>query len=164
MLKLNEELVSEPTRLKEHVTNFFTLLFDRSQRNHNGMSYELTGLRRLDEREALGLIKRATNDEVKRAVKGMKRFGNPGPDGIPTAFYQKYREVAGPSITDLVNKALSTKRIPEELLSAFITLILKKESPENAEDFRLITLLNVSLKIIYKVIVNRMRPIMQDII
>lgn len=94
----------------------------------------------------------------------MKRFGSPGPDGVSTAFYQKFWGEVGISLTMMVNLALSTGKAPDQLLLAFITLIPKKERPENARDFRPITLLNVAYKIVSKVHVNRMRPNMQRII
>lgn len=103
-------------------------------------------------------------EEVRKAVFGMKKFGSPGPDGIQVIFYQKYWKVVGPSLTILVNRAISSGRIPYSLLTAFLTLIPKKDMPENAADFRPITLLNVAFKIILKVLVNRMRPIMKKII
>lgn len=54
-------------------------------------------------------------------------------------------------------------KTPNNLLSAFVRLI-PKERPETASDFKPIALLNVSFKVIFKVLVNRLRPIMQIII
>lgn len=48
------------------------------------------------------------------------------------------------------------RRVSENLLLAYITLILKKEKLENAGDFGPIILFNVLLKIISKVDMNRM--------
>lgn len=110
------------------------------------------------------LTRTARIEEVKKAVFGMKKFGSPGSDGIQAIFYQKYWDVVGPSLTNLVNEAIRSGRIPCPLLTTFITLIPKKERPGNASDFRPITLLNMAFKIISKVIVNIMRPIMKNII
>lgn len=65
---------------------------------------------------------------------------------------------------NLVNSTFLLGKVPEHLLPTFISLIMEKEILENVGDFRLITLLNVSLKIISKVFVNCMWPIMQRII
>lgn len=94
----------------------------------------------------------------------MKKFGNPDPNGIQVAFYQEYWEVVKHHITEFVISALLTGIVPPKILEAYITLIPKKDMPEMACDFRRITLLNVVFKIISKVIVNIMRPIMHDLI
>lgn len=102
---------------------------------------------------------------MRKAVTSMKRFGIHGPNSIPASFYQKYWEIGDGVITNLVNSALLTGKVPEVLLmSSFISLIPKKERPKNAHDFRTITILNVSLKIISKVLVNWMWSIMQRVI
>ncbi|XP_019188879.1 PREDICTED: uncharacterized protein LOC109183149 [Ipomoea nil] len=103
-------------------------------------------------------------NEVKKAVFDMKKFGSPGPDGIQAAFIQTFWEEVKRPMTDFVKDALGQCKLPSKVLEAFITLIPKKESPETASDFRPITLLNVSYKILSKVIVNRMRPIMKTLI
>lgn len=67
-------------------------------------------------------------------------------------------------ITNFVNMVFDSGKIPYDVLEAFITLIPKKERPENASDFRLITILNIIYKIVTKVLVNRLRPFMKEFI
>lgn len=70
----------------------------------------------------------------------------------------------GKSLTGLVNSAFSTGKFLVNLLEALVTLILKKEWPKLACEFRPITLLNVVFKVISKVLVNKKRPIMSKLI
>lgn len=72
--------------------------------------------------------------------------------------------MVGNVVINMVNSTLTTGRVPRSILEAFITLILKKDNPENAGDIRLITLLNVVYKIISKVFVNKMRLLMEKLI
>lgn len=109
-------------------------------------------------------MRTATLEEVRRAVFGMKRFGSPGPDGIQAAFYQDYWDTVGRAITKLVNSALSTGMVLWKILDSFISLIPKKDNPENVGDFKPITLLNVIFNVISKVIVNRFRPLMTKLV
>lgn len=162
-LKINGEWVSESKLLGEYVTDHFKCLFGRVDRDDQDMENGWGG-RKIDVREGARLVRVATLDEVRRAVFGMKRFGSPGPDGIQAAFYQDYWDIVGRSVTNLVNNALRTGRVPVKLLNSFIALIPKKDNPEGAGDFRPITLLNVVFKIISKVIVNRLRPIMTKLV
>ncbi|XP_019181390.1 PREDICTED: uncharacterized protein LOC109176414 [Ipomoea nil] len=118
----------------------------------------------LNPTEADCLTRTADTQEVRKAVFGMKRMGNPGPDGIQAAFYQDFWDIVSNPITDLVNQALTTGRVPVGILESFVTLIPKKDNTESAADFRPITLLNVVFKIITKVVVNRLRPLMDKLV
>ena len=59
---------------------------------------------------------------------------------------------------------LNFASLPENLNHTFITLIPKKENPESAADFRPISLCNVSYKIFSKVLANRLKKILLNII
>jgi hypothetical protein len=54
--------------------------------------------------------------------------------------------------------------LAEEVNDTVIILIPKKNNPEELKDFHLISLCNVVFKIISKCLVNRLRPLLQDII
>ncbi|XP_019186423.1 PREDICTED: uncharacterized protein LOC109181124 [Ipomoea nil] len=120
--------------------------------------------RNINNRQAQSLIRYATVEEVRHAVFGMKRFGSPGPDGIQAAFYRHYWDIVGDLVTNFVNSCLISGTVPTGMLEAYMTLIPKKDCPENAGDFRPITLLNVIFKIVSKVLVNRLRPVMKKLV
>jgi hypothetical protein len=54
--------------------------------------------------------------------------------------------------------------MPDEVNETAIVLIPKKNDPEDLKDFRPISLCNVLFKIVSKCLVNRLRPLLQDII
>ena len=54
--------------------------------------------------------------------------------------------------------------MPESLRQAMISLLYKKDDPELLKIWRPISLLNVDYKIITKVLVNRMKPLMSTVI
>ncbi|XP_019184835.1 PREDICTED: uncharacterized protein LOC109179810 [Ipomoea nil] len=120
--------------------------------------------RNINSRQAQSLIRHATVGEVRHAVFGMKRFGSPGPDGIQAAFYRHYWDIVGDSVTNFVISCLISGTVPTGMLEAYMTLIPNKNCPENAGDFKPITLLNVIFKIVSKVLVNRLRPVMKKMV
>lgn len=163
LLKVNGEWISNLDSIRSHVANYFVNLFDKGDtvRETNPI---FTYVRSIMDYQAGMLIRRANMEEVRKVVFNMKRFGSPGPDGIQDVFYQKYWGVVGHSITTMVNEALSFGKVPVGILDAYITLIPKKDCPETAGDFRSITLLNVVFKIISKVLVNRIRPLINNLV
>ena len=85
----------------------------------------------------------------------------PGPDGIPALFYQKYWSTVGSDIWEAVSHFFSTGYIEQEWNHTNICLISKTDRPEEASQFRPISLCNVIYKIISKIISNRLKPILK---
>ena len=54
--------------------------------------------------------------------------------------------------------------MPETLRQAVISLLCKKDDPELLKNWREISLLNVDYKILTKVLVNRLKPLISTIV
>ena len=120
-------------------------------------SYNLLGLSFIHRQE---LDKDFTEKEVKDAVFQLGAWKASGPDGIPALVPQKCWNIMGPTITQATLGFLKSGFILKELNNTFI----KCQSPEKVGDFRPISLCNVAYKIASKVLTNRLKPIMEDII
>lgn len=162
-LRIICEWTSNKQPLIDHISNFFCNLFGRRNNLGNVLEVNYEGPR-IPLNLARNLTRQASVEEVKKSAFGMKRFGSVGPSGIQVVFYQELLEEVKLPITKLVNSTIQTGRIPGKTLEAFITLIPKKDAPESAADFRPITLLNMISKIVSKVMVNRLKPIMAKLI
>ena len=102
--------------------------------------------------------------EVEKAIKDMALLKAPGPDGMPPLFYHTYWSDIGMDITQAVLSCLNSGSLLKSINHTFITLILKVKNPERVYEFRPISLCNVIYKIISKVLANRLKPIINDII
>lgn len=102
--------------------------------------------------------------EIWAAVKDMKAFKAPGPDGFQPLFYQKFWDVGHPNVISLVKDVLEGRDFPEGLNDAFLVLIPKVDAPSKANQFRPIGLCNIVYRIVTKVIVNRLKSILPIII
>ena len=103
-------------------------------------------------------------EEVEVAVKQMKPISAPGPDGMPSLFYQSFWSLIDVDICSAVLDCLNNCKIPLEINSTNITLIPKVKSPKLITDFRPISLCNVVYKIVSKVLANRFRVVLLSII
>lgn len=102
--------------------------------------------------------------EVHRALFSMKPFKAPGPDGLQPVFFQRYWNYTSEAVCNIVRNAFSTGLVPEGLNSTLISLIPKVEHPETFSQFRPISLCNVVFTIITKVLVQRIRPLLNGLI
>lgn len=115
--------------------------------------------------EKLSLL-RATcsSDEVYKAVRDMSPHKAPGPDGFNAGFFQKTWPITAAKVTSMVQHVIEGGELPTRLAEVLLALIPKTEHPESIAQFRHISLCNVTYKIITKVITNRLREVMGDLI
>ena len=88
----------------------------------------------------------------------------PGPDGIPAFFFQEYWAVVKQDIFKATQAFLHLGSLLKALNKTFITLIPKVSVPKEVTLFRPINLCNVTYKIITKIMVNRLKPLMNSLI
>lgn len=88
----------------------------------------------------------------------------PGHDGFPALFYQSYWNIYATEVYNVVTDAFLSCSIPDGLNHTIISLIPKVAGPQNMTQFRPISLCTTVYKVISKIIVARIRPIMQYMI
>lgn len=110
------------------------------------------------------LLQQVTVEEVKQALFQMNPNKAPGPDGMTSGFYQRYWHIVGSDIVDMVRNFYNSGSLLEELKSTNIVLIPKKKCPTMVTDLRPISLCNVLVKIVTKVIANRLKRILDHVI
>lgn len=87
-----------------------------------------------------------------------------GPDALPPIFFQWFWDIVGPAVTDFSLWIFSSGVLPPILNESIICLILKVEAPESLNQFRHISLCNVLVKAISKMLANRLKPLMDKLI
>ncbi|KAH1107204.1 hypothetical protein J1N35_010972 [Gossypium stocksii] len=106
------------------------------------------------------LLKSFMKDEIWSAVKSMAPMKAPRIGGFPALFYQCYWHIAGDEISTYCLEVLDGKIEMAKINQTYLVLIPKVDKPKNISQFRPISLCNVLYKIIAKVLVNSMSPIL----
>ncbi|KAK3198214.1 hypothetical protein Dsin_021629 [Dipteronia sinensis] len=110
------------------------------------------------------LLRDFSAEEVVCALKQMDPLKAPGPDGLPTLFYHKFWDIVGSRIVKTVLDVLNNNMPMGSLWKAVVILIPKVNTLARIGEFRLISLCNVTYKLIAKVMVNRLKLILDQVI
>ena len=88
----------------------------------------------------------------------------PGLDGLPRLFFRHYWPIVGEQVVAAVQSFFHDGWMLKEMNHTFITLIPKVQGACNFNQFRPLSLCNVSYKIISKLLVNKLRLFLTKII
>ena len=89
---------------------------------------------------------------------------SPRPDGMSPFFFQKFWHIVGPDVTMTMLSVLHLGKYLRKMNFTHIVLIRKKNDPQNITEFRPISLGNVVSCIVSKVLANRVKSILPNII
>jgi len=111
------------------------------------------------EDDAEKLFAPVTSGELEGTLKWFKKDKSPGPDGWTIEFYLAFYEILGQDLLKVV-ECRTTGSLYHAINLTFSALIPKSDSPSSFDDYRPISLCNYIYKIIFKIIANRLRPIL----
>lgn len=104
-------------------------------------------------------------DEISKTIYDLKVGKARGPDGLPVEIYNKFIAKLLPPLLDMFSDSFERGILPASLRGALITLLPKPGKPSNkCENLRPISLLNVDLKILCKILARRLERILPEII
>ena len=106
-----------------------------------------------------------TKEECWLAIKHMKDGKSAGCDGLPVEFYKSFFPIIGDAYVQYVNACFRDGKFCPSQRMATITLLCKNpEKPEFLSNWRPISLLNVDYKIVSKVLCNRLKHVVSNIV
>ena len=116
--------------------------------------------------ETAGFEGVVTKWEVSDALKQVGINKSPGQDGLPKEVYLRLAHMSVPILTDMFNYLFAQGAIPGSVTKGVITLLKKggRHVWEGLDDYRPITLLNTELKILARVLANRLQLVISDLI
>jgi hypothetical protein len=166
ILKLRREdgsWAEDPEEMGARTTSFFHQLYTREEDVDPSEIIELF----------IGHVTAEMNDtlcapfsekEISDALFQIGPLKAPGPDGMPSIFFKRFWSTVGDQVTKEVLKVLNGGAIPEDWNNTLVVLIPKTKKPKNLKELRPISLCNVVYKVVAKVITNRLKYILPNII
>ena len=105
------------------------------------------------------LVEPFSVDELEGIVKHMKTDSAPGPDGFNGLFVKKCWHIIKADFIKLCSDFHSGTTSLQSINGSYITLVPKVNSPESVNDFRPISLTNTCLKLVTKLLANRLQKV-----
>ena len=133
---------------------------------HNDQQSKLTryGLRPVSPEVCLPLTDPVTQEELWKAISKGKPHKAPGSDDICLDFYKSAWDVIKTELLQVINHMLANGPIMAQQAQGQVICLPKKAHPKKIDDYRPITLLNADYKILARIIANRLKPLLPDII
>ncbi|XP_022002776.1 uncharacterized protein LOC110900170 [Helianthus annuus] len=120
--------------------------------------------KKLERDVARHMVRPVTPDEVKRAMFSMGSDKAPGPDGFTAGFFKNAWPIVGDEVSKAVIDFFATGKLLRELNHTLIVLIPKTPSPSVVTDYRPIACCNVLYKCISKIVADRIKGVLNDIV
>ena len=177
----NGDILSEPDDVQQEVFSYFQTLFHgrhevapgRPEPFDSGRPFVtnlqaagslLEGLPSLSPDQLAALEEPFELDELAAAVNGAAASKSPGLDGLSYELYKTVLPLVGPSLLAAFNHMLARGELGPSLCAGVVRLLPKVAGVPTAAQLRPITLLNTDYKILTKMFVARLLPVLPDVL
>ena len=162
-MRADGTVTDDPAEMEQLATSFYKNLF--TAEGTSGMDEVLNTVPvKVTPGMNQQLLAPYSPEEVKKALFQMFPTKASGPDGYPAHFFQRHWDLVGNEVTNIVLRILRGEESVEVLNETVLVLIPKVANPNSLSQFRPISLCNVLYKIASKVVSNRLKLILPDII
>ena len=119
---------------------------------------------RIGDMERVWLERKFEREEILQVVSDLEGDKAPGPDGFTMTFYHHCWRVVEKDVLAVFDEFFQHYKFEKSLNATFTALIPKKNDAFNIRDFRPISLVGSVYKILSKVLANRLRVILDQLI
>lgn len=155
--------ITDKGLIRQHFLDNFRHHFTAEEVNFPDHLHDLVSAV-ISEEDNIALRSIPTPKEIKSTLFHMPNLKALGPDGFPVAFYKSFWPIVGDDVTKAVTSFFTIGSMPKEINSSFIVLILKVPNLSSFNHYMPISLCNVVYKIIPKILVSRIKPLLPSFI
>uniref|UniRef100_A0A5B7BIZ0 Reverse transcriptase domain-containing protein n=1 Tax=Davidia involucrata TaxID=16924 RepID=A0A5B7BIZ0_DAVIN len=161
-IQVGDQILSEMEEVNKGISDFFENLYKEPR--HWRPDLEGLEFASLLQGDVEGLEGPFSEEEVVAGLNSCEGDKAPGPDGFSMAFFQQCWPTIKEDMMAVFHHFFSHGSFEKSLNAFFIALVPKKEGAENIKDFRSISLMGGTYKLIAKVLANRLKKVLPKII
>ncbi|GJY45892.1 RNA-directed DNA polymerase, eukaryota [Tanacetum coccineum] len=165
----NEELVTERISLLKELHYFnksHSLDLAQKGKSPSGPCIDIDChlFKKLSSEQVDDLECDVTFDEIKKAVWDCGTNKSPGPDGFSFDFIRTFWDILKHDFVNAIREFFISSKFPPGCNSSFIALIPKKHDAKFVKDYRPISLIGCFYKIVSKILANRLKMVISELI
>lgn len=101
----------------------------------------------------------SAEEEFRAAINSLPNNKAPGLDGLPREFYKMYKDILIPHLAAMFEEAYENGVLPSSLREALLIALPKPDKDlRQCDSYRPLSLLNIDVKILAKIIATRIQP------
>jgi exonuclease III len=165
-LQVNNTLLTDRDKILKAESEFYKTLYSAKITNRLNLdSYlETIHIPALDENLSTLCDGHLTEHECYVSLNEMKLNKSPGSDGLTVEFYKQFWNILGQIIVNSLNFAYDHGKLSYSQKHSILSLIYKKGDPNNLENWRPISLLNIDYKIATRSLAKRLQRVLPNLI
>ncbi|CAL9248346.1 unnamed protein product [Arabidopsis halleri] len=105
-----------------------------------------------------------TSSEIMKVMLKLNPNKASGPDGLTSGFYKAAWGILGPEVTASISHFFQSAFLPASTNATILTLVPKRPGASKIVDYRPIACLNTLYKVVSKLLVSRIKPILPSLI
>ncbi|GKD96348.1 putative RNA-directed DNA polymerase, partial [Tanacetum coccineum] len=148
-----------PKVFVEHYMNFLGVQATVEDLNHHGLF-----VRKLHQSKFENMVRILFDEEIRMAMFFIWNDKAPGPDGYTTVFFKKAWDVVGSDVCNSVRYFFTNGKLLREVNHTILAMLPKVSTPSRANEFCPISGCNVIYKCISKIITNRIKEGLDDVV
>jgi hypothetical protein len=161
------EITANITEIQKIIRDYFENLYSNKLENLEEIDRFLDTYDhpKLNQEDINCLNRSITGNEIEAAIKSFPKKKRPGADGFSVQFYQTFKEAIIPTLLKLFHKIEKEGILPNSFHGASITFLQKPDKDTSKkENYRPISLMNIDVKILNKVMANLIQQHIKKII
>ena len=161
-IKVGRRLFRNPRSIKNEVRSFYKSLYH--QLAIPDVDFDGSIVNRISEEEARALERMPTAMEVKNVVWDCDPSKAPSYDGFNLKFIKEFWEDIGSDFVNCVLNFVETGQLNKKINMTWVTLIPTVDDAKEVKDYRPISMVGCTYKVIAKVLANQIKGVMSGLV